>query len=144
MCEITEFTKKLCKEYSDFYDSNSLFFKDRTVKVDGNQCHIFEKDKKEHRNEKLEENSSTKEDSKLNNANNIPLLEIGNNLQKGGLLIVGMNPAGTDIEFYTEENWENSNNYLDFDNNQRKVFLYYKKNDTSGYLRNINLNSAAL
>ncbi len=141
MNKTTDYTKHLCKEYCKFYKENQTFFKNekpRIVKVDGKNSCVFEKDKKVQRIGELakKNNRSTKEENefkKLSNANNIPLLEIGNNLQQGGLLIVGMNPAGTDIEFYTEKNWKKSNELLDTD----KIFFYYKDDDTSGYLKNI-------
>lgn len=95
------------KKYRNFWKSHSKTFEEATVDKN-KKIHVLERENRPN--------------------DNIPCVEIAtgrsNDTGQGGLIIVGMNPAGTDIGYYKSNNA-----------NKEVIFQYDKDDDTSGFIK---------
>lgn len=98
---------KLLQRYKDWWVSYGSAFETVTVKVDGRDCHLIQR-----------EYADPQKYSGLCMKQSIPLIEITENYRKAdnGILFVNCNPSGTDYEHYGKEN-----------KSQDKFFIYKKE-----------------
>ncbi len=98
----------LKSNYENFWKDNKDPFEKRTVDITKNdKRYIMQRD--------------------AENKNVIPYIEIfksNKEIKERGLLIVGLNPAGTDMEYYKDKNKE-----------KKEIIFYEKESFDSGYLK---------